>query len=786
MTVARGRLSGRWAPLGIAALAVLFFAPGLFRGELPVFRDLLVLTIPLRAHARQAIRQAELPLWCPEIFFGCPFLANYQSAVLYPPSVLLYAMPFPLGLSLFLAVHLAVAGVGMARYLRARLALEPEAAVFGGVVFALGGFFVSLVPLTNQLQVAAWLPWALLWAAELRQRGGAKAFLALVGVLSLQGLGGAPEPLLLTAAAIAAEAVASGIGPPSGLRPTLRLAVAGACAAGVCAVQLLPTAEYAARTLRFHGLAAETVTAESLRLRSLQQLVLPHGFSGDAPGFSPEGGVPLFWSLYVGILPLSFALARASVRPLSGWAVAGTLATILALGDSIPVFPLLLETAPRIFGAFRYPAKFFLLAHTALAVLAAEGVAGTLRSRVVRRRALGLLGVLVATTALLSAWSVAAPGSFLEAIGFRQAPTLSAEARALLAADAGSLAARSFGFSALGALVLASFELGKLRRPAFVMLAVVVGSADLFFVHRPIPVFVPAESLESAVANVLPEGVRVFHYRTERSGAQGDRIQAWNGTIRPGESAGEQAQFLWAAAVPDTGLLQGLASVAGVDGFATIERIEFFRTIASLPRERAIRLLGSLGVEALVGPEPLSSDSLDLAARETADSDSSWWAYRLRERAPRAYLAERVVYARELGEALLRAAESGYRPGRDAVLLGDPAAGPRDLAPGAIEEISWQRQSLRARVSLPGPGLLVVADSWFPGWEATIDGRPAPILRANGIVRAVEVPAGRHEVQMSYRPATFRIGAAVSLFSTISTLLLGLLFSRGRRLSTTP
>jgi uncharacterized membrane protein YfhO len=56
----------------------------------------------------------------------------------------------------------------------------------------------------------------------------------------------------------------------------------------------------------------------------------------------------------------------------------------------------------------------------------------------------------------------------------------------------------------------------------------------------------------------------------------------------------------------------------------------------------------------------------------------------------------------------------------------------------------------------------VVADTYDPGWKATVDGRDAPLLRANLAFRAVPVDAGRHTVEMRYRPAAVVIGLAIS------------------------
>jgi uncharacterized membrane protein YfhO len=69
----------------------------------------------------------------------------------------------------------------------------------------------------------------------------------------------------------------------------------------------------------------------------------------------------------------------------------------------------------------------------------------------------------------------------------------------------------------------------------------------------------------------------------------------------------------------------------------------------------------------------------------------------------------------------------------------------------------------------------VLTDAFFPGWQATVDGQPAAIVRADFALRGVSVPAGRHQVVFEYTPASFRLGAAISggalLVLTIWTLI---------------
>ena len=82
------------------------------------------------------------------------------------------------------------------------------------------------------------------------------------------------------------------------------------------------------------------------------------------------------------------------------------------------------------------------------------------------------------------------------------------------------------------------------------------------------------------------------------------------------------------------------------------------------------------------------------------------------------------------------------------------------------------------------PSLLVLGDSFFPGWTATVDGRDAPIHRVDDLFRGVQLPAGAHTVEFRYRPATFKIGAVVSLLTLlalVATAVVGLRAGRARR-----
>ncbi len=77
--------------------------------------------------------------------------------------------------------------------------------------------------------------------------------------------------------------------------------------------------------------------------------------------------------------------------------------------------------------------------------------------------------------------------------------------------------------------------------------------------------------------------------------------------------------------------------------------------------------------------------------------------------------------------------------------------------------------------------LLVVSETHYPGWTALVDGRPAPLLRADYIFRGVPLGPGTHTVRFRYAPASFRLGAALTALSATALLVMAGLAFRARR-----
>jgi len=89
----------------------------------------------------------------------------------------------------------------------------------------------------------------------------------------------------------------------------------------------------------------------------------------------------------------------------------------------------------------------------------------------------------------------------------------------------------------------------------------------------------------------------------------------------------------------------------------------------------------------------------------------------------------------------------------------------------AAEIVSYEAEKVEVEASLDAPGYLVLTDAYYPGWTVEVDGRPAPLLRADLYFRAVFLDAGDHHVTFRFQPAAARWGLATSLVAGLGLML---------------
>jgi hypothetical protein len=129
---------------------------------------------------------------------------------------------------------------------------------------------------------------------------------------------------------------------------------------------------------------------------------------------------------------------------------------------------------------------------------------------------------------------------------------------------------------------------------------------------------------------------------------------------------------------------------------------------------------------------------------------------------PRAFLVHRARVAADEAEAQRLVLEGNFSLRDEVVLLEGPALQGAPVPGDEVAIETYRPERVRVRVHTEAEGYLVLADSFYPGWEARLDGREAELLRANVVLRAVRVPPGDHLVEFTYSPLSWRLGLAVS------------------------
>ncbi len=345
---------------------------------------------------------------------GVPLLANYQSALLYPPNwiyLALYTLSgarlMAWGMALIAALHLAWAGVGMAAIAR-RLGLGGLAQAVSGLAFGLSGYLVARLGFLSITSTAAWLPWVLLCLTPRpgEPRLPRRDYLRLALCLAMLLLAGHAQTawytLLLAGlwagfwAGFSTRLLPADLEKPSkqawlaGLRQMMRawiwLGLALVLAVGICAAQLWPTAEYLVQSQRAAAVDYDYALNYSFWPWHLLSLLAPGIFGSPVSG--DYWGYANYWedAIYIGLLPLLMACGAllGSLRHKAGgerqwrnltWFLGGLIlfSLLLALGKNTPLFPWMYRHVPT-FAMFQAPARWMIWSEYALALLAGIGV----------------------------------------------------------------------------------------------------------------------------------------------------------------------------------------------------------------------------------------------------------------------------------------------------------------------------------------------------------------------------------------------------------------------------
>lgn len=711
-------------PLLVVGLVLAFHWRAVQPGAAITGGDLEHYFVPVRSMVLRTVFGGHWPFWQRGIDAGFPMLASSEMGLFHLTTWLFPFRPVERALTLGLLFHLCAAALGTFLWQRRR-GRSAGASATAAFIVALGGFTTVHLDHWTFSASLMWVPFAFLAVDAFVQSGRPRWF--LFGAVALAGAwyGGAAQIAYFASLAVGGYALFRVAGAPSRwaivlVVPAALLLAAPVLFAGAELNALGPraagtTIQYAGGWYRFE------------EWKDLAGLLLPH-FAGPPRAWS---GRMFFWEMtgYVGAGTLALIFAA---RPRgAGWffALLIPVALLASFGITYDLWGFLYRHLPG-YASLRVPTRALFFVNLAAAFLAADALDHLASHRKLR------VDLAIAVSSMAFAALALWLGAHWQELGFR------VEAHEGARWAAGILAC-------VAALII-------LRRwvPAPV---IAVAAAALTFVDL--------RHQFGDYAEVLPAR-ELARYWPRLPGPTGDAPRV--GVIR--------LPFNMAAA-------QGLESPVGYSQIMVgrifdlyfAARSGHFSPSATTPigfeygqQDIApyLPLFPLWSVSRVVSSYPLQHPLLRFEGRQPAG-----WSYTYLAPLPIGFWSSQY---RVLDDEGFQREVASFRPHEDLFVAPTdielpPSQAQLQRRPARIAERTPNATVLD--VEAPAAGLVVLLDPWFPGWSATVDGKPTPVVRADYAFMAVPVAAGSHRVEFSYFPATLP-WALLAIAGTLAAIAL--------------
>lgn len=771
---------------GIAAIATMLLAWPALGGRFLVGTDSdqYIAGYAFRDFAAQSLRSGHgFPLWNPFQFGGMPYVAAMHGDIFYPTFLLRLLLPTDIAMTWGFVLHVALAGVFTVAFLRAA-GLRFASANIGGVAYLLSGAIASYPSPGHdgKLFVSSLLPaalWAVLRAVRDRSRAAWGALALVVGLAVLS-----PHPQLLqymlltvaaytlfllarpravppdtTAAGSSAALSADGSRSP----PRVLVAALGAVCVGalIGAVQYLPVREYVAWSPRAGGKGYDYATSFSMPIEESINFYLPQ-FSGLLDHYWGRNGIH-FHSEYLGASVLVLALAAFGGGLLNrqrthAWFWLGTFVVALfwAWGGNTPFYQLVYAIAP---GAkyFRAPSTMLYVAAFASAVLAAVG---SERMLVARIRPPLLIGSAIAAVVIALLASAGAFTSFALNLLPERADEIQANATAVII---GAWRSAFFALAMIAACWWRQQQRLTVWRASWAMLAIVV--IDLWSVERHYWTFsARASSLyaSDAIIDFLknrPQPSRVIALPLTANMAphdpfiSGDALMVHRIRGVLGYHGNELGRFQELYGKDDA-----YQSVANPNFWALTNADFFYTNSNALPFP---------GARLVAGPVRNAAGTMTYLFQLPGEHPAAWIApliVALEDAQSKATLLNPNFDVRRVAIFAPGAHVTAKPP---ATPLPEPvtvSVKTTRLEPGAIDLVVEQ--------DVPPGSALVVSENYYPGWQASVDGRSVPTERVDYSLIGIELPKGARHISLRFSSSPYLVGRTVSLLALATAFLM--------------
>jgi hypothetical protein len=691
---------------------------------------------PYRYYLGQVLKAWELPLWYPPVYGGFPLLARAEAGICYPPNILLFWLLDPyVALNAVILLTVLTAGVGMYFYAR-EIGAGPHGSLLAGFAFAYSGFMVSHLKHLSMVNGACWFPLGLLaieralrggGAGPGDQRGRIRALLWLGVVFSLQNLSGHIQIAYYSGLVYGAYYVArlyarwrAEKSRSRSPRALLRMGLTGwflaAMGAGsmISAVQLLPTYELVEHSQRAGGVTLSYAADYPYDTGMFWSFFYPT-VRGE-PSHATYTGDGVFWEDYgyVGFVTILLA-GVALFRERRSWylrffALSAFLAYLMVLGKNTPAFGVAFDVIP-LMKYFRFPTRMLFIVDAAIAVMGAIGLTHI----------------------------VSAPAEPRRAGGGRRVPPVAA--------------------AVILCVAVADLMFFQLRQNA------IVGIDD----WRSPPRTAGILRAEAGAYRIYTLGAEQTHTYAYQKAA------GWGGSLTPFVDQREYLQ-------PSLNVLYGFSTPNGYAQLTPAPVVEVWGdqngpglfTALSRPAGSYVlvippfkKLLSLHNVKTIISPLPIIGEQFTPKGMVGLVR-----LYDNPDVLPRAFVVGAYRIVADERHSLASLASRDFRPAREAILFENPGIVPHDSLDASATIESYRTNEVRIGTRASVAGILVLSDTYYPGWQAEVDGLTAPVLRANHTMRAVVIPAGTHSVRFLFRPQSVRVGFFITLAGVAAMALM--------------
>lgn len=776
----------------LVLLTLVLYHSVLFRPGIVFGKDTIVQGYPISWYQEMTVKNSSAPTWFPYMMSGFP-----TTPAIYPTDVLSFFLPVTRQITWRYILHSMVAAALMFLMMR-RFGCRNAAALVGGIAFGFSAFFISKVYAGHGFAVwtGTWIPLTFLLLDQTIQTKRPKYAVLTGAVVGLQILGQHPQYVFYTILAMTLYAVWK-ILPTTIRERNMRsipiyaglAVIAGVFAFALSAHYLLPFLQLTHLSNRGGGTGYDYAASLSMHPGQILTAIIPSFWGSPAKQNSVFGA--LYWdsAMYIGLIPFILAIvAFIGVKgPRASYFKAlAILSILLALGDHTPIYKFIYHIPG--FSMVRAPAKMLFLYTFAAAALASYGMELLLSAapRLHPRRASASVDMVdpeitpvarkVSRIFSYSFYSLAA--GFILWLAMR-GPVFSIADKVIRATrgDAAEVADKLAGlislqthglacavmFAGLGALVVWALLTRRLSVNWAAAIIIGISFLDLAIYADPLLYTVNARKeftsgdreairviqSDPAKFRVLPLDTNSFQY------AEGvlDRVESVNGYY------------------PIS--LARYASYVGV-----IENKPRYVDVSADISNPDSPLIDMLNVKYVLSNKPLRSGKLTLV------HSGQTYVYRNERVLSRAYIVRQAAVVSKADDALKVVASPGFNPKRTVVLEGRTTVVPNPATPlvGAAKVLETSPTAIRVATESSSPAYLVLSEVYYPDWKATVDGKPVKILPADYLFRAVQIPAGKHEVRMVLASTTYRIGLALTLGS-LAFIIVMLLVGRQRSYS---